>query len=613
MNSEEIALPPEVLSETIAEKPAAAQKKARSEIPEAPSDPEAQQLRELLFAREIAIVENLRKLFGEEANAKDLTQLIADSIAKTAGKDDRFTYTILPAVEKIVRQSMHDNKQAFIDVLFPLIGPSIRKSIAENFRDMLNNFSRTLENSLSWQGIRWRLEALRSGKTFSEVVLLRTIIYRVEQAFLIHAETGLVLSHIVNTEVESQDADMLSAMLTAINDFVKDVFRQNGSQSTNLESLRMGEFNIIIERQKDIYIACVVRGAPPMSLYDRVNDALDRIGAEFAQQIREFDGDTAPFGYANTFLEPLLDARYASEHKPFPTWGKVITSVALTFLIFGGVYFIYREIVFNKEFNIILNRLQDAQGVMLVGQSETTDGKVRLTLMRDEFAKPIYEIVGDIKSARDIRFEEIPYVSVENEIVYRRILSQLKVPQGAEFFYDNGVASLYGEATTEWIDDAKRILQSTAGVKEINAENISDPELVYVLDMIDRIEACVIEFPFNKSQPVGANAAEFLRLADMLAELEYAASKIGFLPNVVIYGHADSSGTALRNYELSRERGAALAALLYARGSAIPISVYGMGSDHPKEGSKTSGNADQKSRRIEIKVRLLRSTHSNLS
>ena len=44
------------------------------------------------------------------------------------------------------------------------------------------------------QGLKWRVESIRTGRPFAEIVLMHSLLYRVEQVFLIHRETGLVLS-----------------------------------------------------------------------------------------------------------------------------------------------------------------------------------------------------------------------------------------------------------------------------------------------------------------------------------------------------------------------------------------------------------------------------------
>ena len=96
-------------------------------------------------------------------------------------------------------------------------------------RDAAVALNQAFKHSLSWRGLKWRLEAYRSGSTFAEVVLKHTVVFRVEHLFLIHRKTGLLLEHVAASEAETQDPHMVSGMLTAIQDFVRDSFRENTS------------------------------------------------------------------------------------------------------------------------------------------------------------------------------------------------------------------------------------------------------------------------------------------------------------------------------------------------------------------------------------------------
>ena len=55
------------------------------------------------------------------------------------------------------------NPGPLADALFPVMGPAIRKAVAAALAGMVEALNRTLEHSLSWRSIAWRLEALRTG------------------------------------------------------------------------------------------------------------------------------------------------------------------------------------------------------------------------------------------------------------------------------------------------------------------------------------------------------------------------------------------------------------------------------------------------------------------
>ncbi|PID76632.1 MAG: flagellar motor protein MotB, partial [Deltaproteobacteria bacterium] len=268
-------------------------------------DAELEQLRRMLFAREIELLEKLARRQGEK-HSERVSEVLAESFTMRAGKDNQLNLALEPVVDKIFKDSLNRRKNDFVNLLFPLIGPVIRKSIAESFLSMLGNFSQSLDVAFSWRGLKWRLEALRSGRPFNEIVLLHTVLYRVEQVFFIHSETGLALNHAVNEEITGKDADMVSGMLTAIQDFARDSF--SGGSEDHLDSLKMGELLLIIEKREQAYLACVVRGTPPADLRKDLQETLDLMLVEYSVPLDEFSGDTAPFITAVRYLQPLLSS-----------------------------------------------------------------------------------------------------------------------------------------------------------------------------------------------------------------------------------------------------------------------------------------------------------------
>ena len=145
-----------------------------------------------------------------------------------------------------LKTSVHKNPKVLADAIFPVLGPAIRKAISTTLMAMIQSLNMILNQSFSWRGIKWRLESLRSRRPFAEVILLHSLVYRVEQIFLIHRKTGLVLQHITADPSDSRDPDLVSGMLTAIQDFVKDTF--DSEHGEMLDTLRMdGDHSLWIE------------------------------------------------------------------------------------------------------------------------------------------------------------------------------------------------------------------------------------------------------------------------------------------------------------------------------------------------------------------------------
>ena len=176
-------------------------------------------------------------------------------------------------------------------------GPAIRKSIAETLDGTLQRLNQAFKHSFSWRGLKWRLEAYRSGASFADVVLKHTVVFRVEHLFLIHRKTGLLLEHVAAPEAAAQDPQMVSGMLTAIQDFVRDSF-DAGQERRRAASTACGSATCCCGARKDRS-----RFSPPSSGATRprrCTRSCARRSPAFtrncAARSRRFDGDSAALG-----------------------------------------------------------------------------------------------------------------------------------------------------------------------------------------------------------------------------------------------------------------------------------------------------------------------------
>ena len=151
---------------------------------------EWQRLRSLLLGSEQASLQALAAKVGNRDNlARSVASVLAEATAIRARQDDGITRALAPIINDGLQQSARENPQPLVDALYPIMGPAIRRSIAEALADMMQAFNRAVEQSVSPRALKWRLDAWRTGQPYAHVVLLHTLIYRVEQVFLIHRET----------------------------------------------------------------------------------------------------------------------------------------------------------------------------------------------------------------------------------------------------------------------------------------------------------------------------------------------------------------------------------------------------------------------------------------
>ncbi|MGA2564083.1 MAG: OmpA family protein, partial [Steroidobacteraceae bacterium] len=257
-------------------------------------DPRLEQLRTLLFGREIEVLSRLREVVeNPEEFAAAVGRVLHGAIAN-ASSDERLGPVLAPALERATQSSIRKDPGTLINVLYPLIVPAIRKSIGETVDETFQSLNETLKHSLSWRGLRWRWEAWRTGRSFAEVVLKHTLVYQVEHVFLIHRHSGLLILHVAAKEATSQDPQLVSSMLAAIQDFVRDSFA--GVRHQGLDTMQLGELRLWSEQGPFATLVAVIRGNPPETLHETLRAVLSRIHAERSRTLESFNGDSAGLG-----------------------------------------------------------------------------------------------------------------------------------------------------------------------------------------------------------------------------------------------------------------------------------------------------------------------------
>jgi len=265
-------------------------------------DDELEKLRALLLTKEqnkIAEVEEC--LYNPVRHAEEVSHIIAEAILIRTSKDKALAQALQPILEEAIRTSIRNDPKYLVNALFPIMGPAIRKAIVESLRSMMQSLSQSLKYAFSWQGMRWRLESIRTGKSFAEIVLLHTLVYSIDQIFLIHKETGLLLTHVSRADAQVKDTDLVSSMLTAIQDFISDSFSTQSGQA--LDTLQIGDLTVWIERGSQSVLAVTITGNPPLEARIRLTEVLEKIETDYCKMLNYYQGDSSPF----QVLIPLLE------------------------------------------------------------------------------------------------------------------------------------------------------------------------------------------------------------------------------------------------------------------------------------------------------------------
>ncbi len=526
------------------------------------------ELRELLLSDDREQLAELKaRLENPQRLAEDVSNILPASILLRAKKDKALTKALTPTVEASLNASVKRNPRAIADAIFPIIGPAIRKAISSAMRELVQSINQALEYSLSVKGLRWRVEALRSGKSFAEVVLSHTLLYRVEQVFLIHKETGLLLQHVAAAHTITQDADMVSGMLTAIQDFVRDSFGAPSSDA--LEALEVGDLQVWIEQGPKAILAAVIRGNAPQEYRAMLQDAIETVHLEQANALSNFQGDAAAFEASRPTLESCLQMQLEepqAKKQPSPLLWWLASVVILA--VAAWLFFSLRS---QWRWDEYLYQLNAEPGIIVVSQ-EKRGGKYHITGLRDPLAADPLEILKTTKlEAQDVISRWESYQSTYPDFVLQRASDLLRPPQGVSLKFADGVLQANGNAPLVWTDEAQRLAKLIAGVSEFRTDTFEQAK--------ERLEKSALHFRPGSAEIAGDQQSTIEKLVEDIGALANSASLSGKTLRIEISGFTDASGTETLNQRLKQERAESAIAALTARG--INANIFSAVKNQP--------------------------------
>lgn len=511
------------------------------------------QLRTLLLSPEQMQLDELRaRLDNRSVEPRDVSQVLPDAFAIRGPGDQQMSAVLTPYVEQGFTSTVRKSPQVIVDAIAPIMGPAIRQAITRALQSMTEALNHSLDESLSLRGLQWRLEAWRTGRPFAEVVLLHRLRYRVDQVFLIHRDTGLLLHHVAADGVVVRDEHVLSGMLTAIQDYVRDSF--GASQSQALNQFQVGDWTVWIEQGSRAYLAAVIRGSPPASLREKLRDVLDHIQAEQAEALATFDGDAAPFQTLQPQLEDCVQAHYETPPRSALKLWILVGAVLLACFWWGWTA--YHA---HARWTHLLAQLKVEPGIV-VTSAKPTWGGYQLEGLRDPIAKDPSSVMSEAGiDPSTVTTQWTPFYALDPQLMLRRAQAMLKPPRTAQFRVDGETLVATGSASVEWINETRRLAALVPGITRYSEEGLTS---ISIPDLLNRVNHTVIHFSpgsatVEPSERAGVNAV----LAE-LRDLDQAAAQSGQRVRLEILGSADETGAAALNLQLSKQRAEAVFAIL---------------------------------------------------
>lgn len=577
-----------------------------SEAPSTPVDPRQaeamDELKRLLIGEEQERLSDLARRVEDPAlRAEDVSRVLPQAVARCSKQDGRLSQALAPAVESALRTSIRRDPRVLANAIFPIIGPAIRQAVSDALRRLVETLNRALELGMSWRGLAWRWEAWRTHRSLGEVVLAHTLVFRVEQVFLIHRPTGLLLVDVAAPGVAAENQDVISAMLTAVRDFVKDAFRT--TPGDELSTVRVGDLDLWVESGPHAILASAIRGQAPVEYREKLRRTLEAIHRDEASTLASFSGDAAPLAFLQSHLDECLEVK----HREWTGTGggkswKLLLVGAVGVVILAG-WLGHRWSRHQRE-TAFLDRLRAEPGIVIT-EVRRSGGRLWVSGLRDAMASEPASLAKAAELAPEeqlvLRWE--PYLALTPDLTLRRARARLNPPPGVNLDVRDGTLVMEGVGSPEWIREAARLGALVPGVDRVDVSGLTQDGAAQVQRLVEALQRQTLYFDTAQTALAG-QAATVTAVIESARALEGLVERLGKKASVVVVGHADRSGREELNARLSQQRAEAVRARLVAGGvSPSFVQAIGVGSSAPMRPQTPN---DAANRRVAFEVRWVR-------
>lgn len=516
------------------------------------------ELRDLLTGpeqRQLARI--LRRLDDPMLRAEEISRALPDAISLGISRDKRIARALQPTIDTALKSSVDKNPKIIADAIFPALGPAMRKAISATLMGMVQSLNHILNQSFSFRGLKWRIEAIRTQKSFAEVVLLHTLVYRVEQIYLIHRQTGVLLLHVGAELAENKDPDLISGMLTAIQDFVKDSFDSESGEM--LDTLRMdGDHSVWIEHGPDAIMAAVIRGTPPVELRTRFMDILDRVHELFRTSLGDFDGRTEPFTLVKPDLEEALTCQVRDTKRAVSPLLWVLAAAVLSLAMLWG----WQIFTKHRHLQALLSQIRREPGIIITA-TEKRNGQSMITGLKDPMVQRVDQLIKDSKvDPTDVRFQWQPFIALDHASVQKRANAMLLPPSTVQLEIKDVTLIASGSAPHRWIKRFRQQAAAVAGVRAYDDARLQDNEMMRLVSAIAELEQQSVYFKAGESILHPSQKESLMSVVSILKEMQRLYRSMEETVHVTIIGQADATGRDALNLQISQRRADAVLGFL---------------------------------------------------
>ncbi|MDX2288056.1 MAG: OmpA family protein [Hyphomicrobiaceae bacterium] len=237
-----------------------------------------------------ALARDISGLADREAELRQEIKASLDSVFERAGTEDRFTRSVAevldralkdaevrrhdqlsaavaPLVVRTIKTEIRNSQDDLVEALYPITGRMVQAYVTSALKDLTNKINRRLEQNPAML----RLKSLMTGRSMAELALADSQRLEVEEIYLIRRGSGELVARWPQAAGGNNRDQVMSGILTAINDFSAEAFSGDGSA---LRRIDLGSAQVYLRASQKLLVAAKCTGSAAPVVEQRLDDEL---------------------------------------------------------------------------------------------------------------------------------------------------------------------------------------------------------------------------------------------------------------------------------------------------------------------------------------------------
>jgi OOP family OmpA-OmpF porin len=362
-------------------------------------------------------------------------------------------------------------------MLAPVIMPVIAQAVAKATKEAKQSIEDVTSSMFTIQGLKWRMEASRTGKPYSEIAFKNKYNFVVEHLVLSAKRNGDVLSQSVKQSyIDANDSQFRFVIDNHLQETAKKVTITD--DSTALDNKAFDTFNTYTVHGVWCALSAVVTGVATEEFLKTLLKQLKSIEMDFNDDLKSYRQDALAFTPLNKNLGQLLDfipSETQDNGKDAKVKGFSIMSALMWLALIALVAYIGFLAYSYYEKTKIVHALSQQKGFVQLGIEGNAYSGWNVKGMQDPHVFDSKKLELDDTVSSKIRFNAIPFISLTKQSVLARLNKKISKPAGVEYSFDESAPRILvvtGLADEAWIAQIQTIATTVEGIDATDIKGV---------------------------------------------------------------------------------------------------------------------------------------------